>query len=65
MPKEIELQDAIDAVTKRVQGREKNSIVCYLLLAWQTITDGVTAQTSKTREKYWKSGHIIEHSATY
>ena len=38
----------------RVHSEQKVGIVCDLLLAWRTIADGTTAQTAKTREKYWK-----------
>ena len=38
----------------RVHGEQKISIVRDLLLAWRSIADGTTAQTAKTREKYWK-----------
>ena len=38
----------------RIQGPRKTGIACDILLAWRTIADGVTVQTSKTREKYWK-----------
>ena len=38
----------------RVQGPGKVGVACDLLLAWRTIADGVTAQTSKTRQKCWK-----------
>ena len=39
----------------RVQGPNKISIACDILFAWRrTIADGVTAQTSRTWEKYWK-----------
>jgi len=38
----------------RVHDSSKTGVACDLLLAWRTITDGVTAQTSKTRERFWK-----------
>ena len=38
----------------RVQGREKTSITCDLLIVWQTITNDATEQISKNRENYWK-----------
>jgi len=38
----------------RVPGELKNGIVCDFLLAWNTIANGVTAQTAKTREKDWQ-----------
>ena len=39
---------------ERIQGTTQVGIACDILLAWGTIADGVTVQTSKTRQKYWK-----------
>jgi hypothetical protein len=38
----------------RVQNSGKIGIACDLLLAWRTIADGTTVQTTRTRERYWK-----------
>jgi hypothetical protein len=38
----------------RVQDSGKIGIACDLLLAWRTIADGTTVQTTRTRERYWK-----------
>ena len=38
----------------RVHSDQKIGISHDLLLAWRAIADGTTAQTTKTREKYWK-----------
>ena len=46
-----------------VQGLIKTSIVCDILLVWRTITDFVTAKTSKTRGNYWGNGHSTTHSS--
>ena len=48
----------------RVQGPGKVGVACDLLLAWRTIADGVTAQTSKTRQKYWKHWTEYCHQCT-
>ena len=32
----------------------KGSIECDITLAWRAISDGVTAQTDRTQEKYWR-----------
>jgi hypothetical protein len=39
---------------ERIQGPEKIGVACDILFAWGTIADGVTVQTSKTRQRYWK-----------
>ena len=38
----------------RVNGEQKIGIAHDLLLAWRTIANGTTAQTAKTRGKYWR-----------
>ena len=39
---------------ERIQGPGQIGIACDILFAWGTIADGVTVQTSKTRQRYWK-----------
>ena len=38
----------------RVEGPQKIEFVSDFLLAWRAITNGITSQSSKTREKYWE-----------
>ena len=38
---------------ERVQRTFKDRIACDVKLAWRSISDEVTVQTARTREKYW------------
>jgi len=42
------------SVMERIQGPGKIGVACDILFAWGEIADGVTVQTSKTRQRYWK-----------
>ena len=43
-----------ESFMERVQDTCKGSIACDIMLVWRSIADGVTAQTARTRDKYWR-----------